>query len=338
MFMELARAAYKVVKLLAGVEAGESVLVLADTAVDRSMVDVVTAMAHAVGGEAVEVVYETRSEVNVEPPKPVAAAMASSDVIIDFVYQYIIHTNAFYEALNAGARICDLTGMNPDMMIRLIGKVDYEAMCKLGDALAKVISMARKIEVHSPKGTSLVMENDPHRPVYHNDGKVRKPGELKFLGGQVSWAPIEKSINGRLVLDGFLWPPQNVGVLSSPVALTIEEGRIVDVEGGWEAEAFKRWLAGFNDPKMYYIAHVSFGFNPGARLTGVPLEDERVYGCIEFGFGSQSLRFKGKVGRAKAHSDGNCLNPTVYVDGTCLLKDGRFVHPELVEFDRKLLG
>ena len=336
--MELVKAAYKVVNVLAGVREGESVLVLADSIVDREMLDAVCGVAHTVGGEVVQVIYETRPRVNIEPPKPVAAAMASGDVIIDFVYQYIIHTNAFYNALNSGARICDLTGMNSDMMIRLIGRIDYEAMCALGDKLAEIISSTKRLKVYSDRGTRLVMENDPSRPVYHNDGKVRQRGELKFLGGQISWAPIEESINGTIVLDGFLWPPSEIGVLKSPVRLTIENGRIVGVEGGLEADVFRRWLSSFDDPKMYYIAHVSFGFNPGARLTGVPLEDERVYGCIEFGFGSQSLRFRGRIGTASSHSDGNCLNPEVYVDDECLLRNGRFVHPELVDLDRRLMS
>lgn len=52
------------------------------------------------------------------------------------------------------------------------------------------------------------------------------------------------------------------------------------IEGGREAKIFERWLRNFNDEKMYYIAHLSYGCNPGAKLTGNILEDERVWGVV----------------------------------------------------------
>ena len=338
MFMELYEAALKTVKLLANVKPGEKVLVLSDTAIDRKMLEYVAAAAHAVGGEAALLIYKTQKEVDMEPPGHVAAAMRGSDVIISFPLMYILHTKAYIEALKAGARILELTGMDPEMMIRLIGKVDYEAMCKLGDKLRELTAKARKVKVKTSKGTMLEFENDPKRPVYHNDGIVKERGIYKPLGGQISWAPVEETINGVMVVDGFIWPPDELGVLGREVKLVIRNGRIVEVIGGREAEIFRKWLASFNDEKMYYVAHASWGFHPNARLRGIPLEDERVYGGIEFGFGSQSPKFKGKVGSAKAHTDVSILNPTVYFDGEVVVKNGRFVHPELVELDRKLKG
>ncbi len=338
MFMELFSAAYKVAKILAGVREGESVLVLADTVVNREMVDYVASAIHALGGEAVEMIYETREEVDVEPPKAVSKAMEASDVIIDFVKQYIIHTDAFYNALKSGARICDLTGMTPDMMIRLIGRVDYELMCNLGDELAELTRKAREIRIVTDIGTNISFENDPNRPVWHNDGKVRSKGEYKFLGGQVSWAPIEDSINGVLVVDGFIWPPDEIGILSNPVKLTIKEGRIVKIEGGVEASIFNKWINSFNDEKMFCVAHVSWGFHPKAKYTGVPLEDERVYGTIEFGFGSQSPRFKGKVGLAKSHTDVGLRSPKIYFDDELVVENNKFVHEKLVKLNERLIG
>ena len=88
---------------------------------------------------------------------------------------------------------------------------------------------------------------------------------------------------------------------------------------------------------MYYVAHASWGFHPNARLKGIPLEDERVYASIEFGFGSQSPKFKGSIGLAKAHTDVSMLNPTVYFDEQLIAKDGKFIHPDPVELDEVLV-
>ncbi len=338
MFMELYEAALKTVKVLASINPGEKVLVLSDTAIDKKMLEYVTAAAHSIGGDAALLIYKTQKEVDIEPPAHVAAAMKSSDVIISFPLMYILHTNAYNEALKNGARILELTGMDPEMMIRLIGRVDYELMCELGEKLRELTARARKVRVETPKGTKLEFENDPKRPVFHNDGIVKEKGIYKPLGGQISWAPIEETINGVIVADGFIWPPDELGVLSQEVKIVIKNGRIVDVSGGREASIFKKWLDNLKDEKMYYVAHASWGFHPNARLRGIPLEDERVYAGIEFGFGSQSPKFKGSVGAAKAHTDVSILNPMVYFDDELVAANGRFVHSELVDLDKKLKG
>lgn len=39
---------------------------------------------------------------------------------------------------------------------------------------------------------------------------------------------------------------------------------------------------------MFRLAHYSIGFNPGVtKPTGRIVEDERLFGCIEMGIGSQ---------------------------------------------------
>jgi leucyl aminopeptidase (aminopeptidase T) len=78
-----------------------------------------------------------------------------------------------------------------------------------------------------------------------------------MLAGQISWSPIESTINGTLVFDGALWPPLELGKLNNPVKLEIKEGRITKIEGGAEADIFADWLKSFNDPNMYRIAHYS---------------------------------------------------------------------------------
>jgi len=338
MFMELYDAALKTVRDLALTKPGEKVLVLADTAIDWEMLKLLASAAYSLGAEPCITVYETRKEVDMEPPKHVSEAMKSSDVIISLPLMYILHTTAYNEAMKAGARILELTGMNPDMLIRLIGRVDYSTMCKLGDKLTELTANAREVVIKSVNGTDLRFENDPKRPVFHNDGIMNKKGFYKPLGGQISWAPIEETFEGTIVFDTFVWPPTELGVLKNPLKVVAKNGKIVKIEGGIEAKIFEKWLKNLGDEKMYYVAHASWGFHPTAKLTGVPLEDERIYAGVEFGFGSQSLKFEGKVGLAKAHTDAGIYNPTVLYDGETIAKDGRFVQKELIEYDKKLKG
>ncbi|MBW2064342.1 MAG: hypothetical protein JRJ03_05355 [Deltaproteobacteria bacterium] len=96
------------------------------------------------------------------------------------------------------------------------------------------------------------------------------------------------------------------------------------------------WLKKLDDPNMYNLAHVCYGFNPGAKLTGLCTEDERVWGCTEWGNGYQGPTFKGNLPQAISHGDGICLNSTVWLDDTLLLKEGKVVHPELVEISKAM--
>ncbi|MDP2871993.1 MAG: hypothetical protein Q8P31_05575, partial [Bacillota bacterium] len=81
---------------------------------------------------------------------------------------------------------------------------------------------------------------------------------------------------------------------------------------------------------MYHLAHYSLGFNPGVlRPTGRIVEDERVFGCMEFGVGQTRSG-------APSHTDGIVLNPTIVLDGVHMETEGRYVHPAAAALCREL--
>ena len=65
-------------------------------------------------------------------------------------------------------------------------------------------------------------------------------------------------------------------------------------------------------------------------MTGDIVEDERVWGCVEWGIGNMRWR------PAASHSDGICLNVSVGLDGKLILDKGKSVHPELAELAKRL--
>jgi leucyl aminopeptidase (aminopeptidase T) len=144
-----------------------------------------------------------------------------------------------------------------------------------------------------------------------------------------------------LIFDGTLWPPDSLGRLKAPVTLIFKEGIINEINGGYEAKVFEKWLSSFNDPNMYRLAHYSLGFNPGVtELTGRIVEDERLFGCIEFGIGSQGAQIMGKTWSASTHTDGVVLMPSISLDGQLIEKDGKYVHQDLIKLcqDMNVLG
>jgi len=338
--LELKQAAYKLVKEVLKVESGENVVITIDTAGDWRVAEAVAEATYIVGGKPLLTWYAAPPAVGKAadpylPLQPLAEMLKVSDAWIELNKSWLLYSTAYEEAMKAGkTRYICLVGMTADMIVRTIGRVNIPVLYEFQRRLAEITHSAERIRVTSPAGMNVEFDNDPSRPVLV-EGEISGPGEY-MLFGQVDWAPIEESINGKIVFDGSVWPPQELGLLSEPIVLHVEDGRVKEISGGREAKILESWLKSFSDEKMFNVAHLSYGCNPGAKLTGNILEDERVWGVVEWGLGSQSLTFKGKLGLASSHMDGICLNPTLTADGEKILQNGEYVHPKLRELVSKL--
>ena len=120
--------------------------------------------------------------------------------------------------------------------------------------------------------------------------------------------------------------------------MTIEKGTINKIEGGKEAMFVENWIKKLNHPNMYKLAHICYGFNPGAKLSGLCTEDERVWGGTEWGIGYQSIYYNGKdePQNAVTHVDCTQLNCSVWLDEEQIMKDGKLIHSELKAIAKKL--
>ncbi|NLW22178.1 MAG: hypothetical protein GXY88_02815 [Tissierellia bacterium] len=333
---ELSKAAMKLVRDVMLVKEGENVVINADSSSDRRLVEAVAKAVYTLDANPVVLYYPTSPVAYTEPIKPIGNAVASADVWIEFAYSSIMLSESFQRALDNGCRYINLTGMDVIMAVNCIGRVDYMTMVELGETLKRIIYEADEVIIKDKNGTNLKAYNRG-REIRHSGQLATQKGYPIMLGGQISWCPIEETINGTLVFDTAVFPPAELGLISSNIILTLEEGVITNIEGGKDAEVFKNWLESFNDPNMFRLAHYSLGFNPGVtKATGRIVEDERIFGCMEFGIGSQGKAIKGKFWTAASHTDGVVSKPTIILDGEPLEEDGKYVHPEVVELCKKL--
>jgi leucyl aminopeptidase (aminopeptidase T) len=262
--------------------------------------------------------------------------MRKADVLVEFARTYLITTRAFQRAMDAGTRALCLTGMDADMMSRCIGDVSLPALKEFGVALQRMTQRAKVVHVTSPGGTDLTFQLGK-RPIILDTGECVIPGRDSYLGGQISWAAVESTIEGSLVLDGTVWPPDPLAPLREPIRLELARGRIASIGGGEAAKVLRDWIQHFRDRKMYQVAHFCFGFNPGAGISGKILEDERSFGVFVTGFGSQMASFKGGFTLAKSHVDGVTRKPSITFDGKVIQQAGAFVHPRLAPLEDRLL-
>jgi len=334
--LEVAKGAMTLVKDVMLIQPGENVVVSCDTSSDKRIVDAVAGAVYAIGGVPTVITYATAETACMEPPAPVAAAVAKADVWIELSFAYIMHSAAFRAAMDFGTRYICLTGMDVEMMVKCISKVDYNAMIEMGEYIKSVLEKVDEVVVKCANGTDLKAYNRG-RGIRHSGQKATRKGYPIMLGGQISWCPIEETINGTLVFDGAIWPPAQISKLTSPVKLTFKEGRVINIEGGGEAKVFESWLKNFDDPNMLRLAHYSMGFNPGVtRTTGRIVEDERVFGCMEFGIGNQGKAIMGAFWTAASHTDGTLTRPTMILDGKVFEENGVYKEEKVRQYCKQL--
>jgi leucyl aminopeptidase (aminopeptidase T) len=343
--VEIVNAAYKLMHDMFNVQKGESVVITADTESNEDVI-LATAQAAFILG-AKPVIVKTASPRGVgkaaDPDLPIeelSALLGAADVWIEYNNQWLLYSTVFDNAFstNKNLRYMNLVGANPDLFLRNIGRVDMPNLREFLLEVEEVTKNSKHIKVTTPAGTDLEFDNFPGRVFSTADGYVKK-GEIKMLPGQISWTPELKSINGIMVVDGTITPP--LGKVNAPIKFTIKEGKVIKVEGGVDAQEFENWLKSFDDENMYTLAHISYGFGPGAKLSGDIVEDERVWGSTEWGFGNIGAHLVPDIPGgipAASHSDGICLNSSVWLDGKALLIDGKVVGPtdKIVALARKL--
>jgi 2,5-dihydroxypyridine 5,6-dioxygenase len=327
------RTADKLLRHVMKAKEGETVAITCDTESDWTFATELESSAVDIGAKPILVRNKAPPHVGraAEPFLPLESltgAVANSDVWIELNGKWLLYSSVYEDAMKRRrTRYMCLVGLNRDIAVRCIGKVDVPKVLEFQRALQSITKGARSMHYTTPGGSDIRFENDPGRPVLA-EGDVSGPGDYMLIG-QVDWAPIEESINGTLVFDGSVNPPDALGLLKEPIKLDIVDGRVKRIHGGKAARIYAKWLGSFGDENMYIPAHISYGCNPGAKLTGNVLEDERIWGVLEWGLGNQSESFGAKNTRAATHSDGITLRPTLEADGELIIKDGRYVHPKL---------
>lgn len=339
---ELTKAAHILAKDMFRLKAGETLVITADTQSDIRVVHATAAAAHVLGAKPMVILLASPLGVGkaadaMLPVEALTAALSTADAWVEFNEQWLLYSTPFERAMaqNKKLRYMCLVGMTVDMMVRLIGRIDAALLSEYLHKVTDMTQKAKRMRITTPAGNDLSFNFLPEeRLVGCDDGLCATPG-MHFLGGQISFFPEFDSIQGKLVFDGTISPP--CGFLKEPVALEVQNGRVVSITGGRQAEELRNWLGSFDDPNMFRLAHGCYGFNPGARLGGNVLEDERVWGCTEWGLGYLSPVDAPPDGiQAKSHCDGICMNSSVWLDGELIMENGVVLHPELKPLAERL--
>ncbi|MFQ5616838.1 MAG: aminopeptidase [Anaerolineales bacterium] len=202
---------------------------------------------------------------------------------------------------------------------------DYEAIAAITRRLKARLQGKERVRITTPLGTDLTC-SIAGRDIKEDTGLIHQPGRFGNLpAGECFVAPLEDSAEGRLVVDKSF--PELV--VSQPVRMIFETGRVVASEGGAEAEEILRRIEhgeGLeHGENCRIIAELGIGTNPKARLTGKLITDEKVMGTLHVAIGDNASPSYGGANPAPIHIDGVVGQPTRVVDGEILIEEGKYL-------------
>jgi len=313
---DLDSAVRTVVRQCMGVSAGEEVLVICNP-VTEEIGALMRIEAQGDGADATLAVISERETHAAEPPRPVAAAMAAADVVLAPTIQSLSHTAARKAASEAGVRIATLPGVTEEMLARLMNG-DLDEMRRRGWAIVNVMNRGARVRITDTNGSDLTFSIEGREGIV-DAGELSGKGAFGNLPcGEGFIAPVEGTAEGTLVVDGSI---AAIGLVESPVQLTIEGGHLVGATGDEGAQLME--LLTPHGPDGTSVAELGIGTNEEAILTGNILEDEKIFGTAHVAFGA-SAGIGGTV-QVPVHLDVVVKEPTVEIDGEAILGGGELL-------------
>jgi leucyl aminopeptidase (aminopeptidase T) len=256
--------------------------------------------------------------------------MTSAHIVFDITSGSWMYTPANGVVMGSGhTRMLEVRPVDT----RLIGRPPTPSITRKAQIAGELFDAAvnGEVRITSNLGTDLFARYKG-RPVSPQDGVVRFAGEWDSQGtGFANCFPIEDSGQGVVVFNGpFKLAGGESFIAEELVTATIQDGRIVDIQGGDDASRFKTWIDSYNDPNMRVIAHLGYGFDPRGGPPPLPVETGD-YGSWEVLNGGVIVAFGANLGRsggtnvAASHCDMTLLEANFFLDQKQIIKDGKFV-------------
>lgn len=269
----------------------------------------------ALGCESLLMAMRVRAVSGEEPPAAVAKAMLEADVIVCPTEESLTHTDAKIAAVERGARVGTMPGITEEMFTQGAITADFKEVEARTLTLTEMLSQAAEAVIEKE---GLVMRlNLQGREGVASTGVYREAGSSGNLpSGEAYIAPVESGVSGETIIDGSM---VGIGTLCTPLKVVVQNGQLQNIEG----EGAENLEILFEKPQNGIVAELGIGTNEKALLCGNTLEDEKVYGTVHIAFGTNTSF--GGTNKADCHMDGIILQPTLYLDGQLVIREGEFV-------------
>ncbi|APZ50793.1 aminopeptidase [Salipiger abyssi] len=309
-------------------KAGDRIYIITDTAMEEPVWRGLHDAALALEMQPTVALMQPRATHSTDPESAVrsGAMDASNDLVVYLTSTAMAHAPITDALLEEGRRFIlmeELTArmLDPDGP----AGADYFEIDKLGQKLAKIFTEGSEVRVTCPNGTDLLARIDgrPGRSisgiplVMHESGG----GGCAFPDGECHVCPVEGTGQGVIVFD---LTAHNVGAIKTPIRVTVENGMATAIEGGEEAEIWRKLLREHGDANSFNCpAEISIGLNPKVTPMGSMRTDKKMYATSHIGLGDTIAL--GGTCKSKLRIEGVIRQPCISVDGTELTRGGKIL-------------
>jgi len=219
----------------------------------------------------------------------------------------------FVSAMSLG----DLPTDKIDMIVNTID-MNYKAFQATHEKYRKLMDKTEDIHITTAAGTDLHYNIKGINGIAA-DGNYTEHGSGGNLpAGEVYAPPNGKRVDGKVVIDGSSRVKDGTMLIKEPIHLTIENGNIVNIQGGTEAKALEAtldWAASQSKHpgSIRRICELGIGLNPKAQIIGATIVDDKVLGTAHIGIGS-NYWFGGNI-FAIIHLDQVFRDAKIFFDG-----------------------
>ena len=261
-----------------------------------------------------------------ELPGGMAGMLEGKHVVINAFYGLAEETPfriKWIRAVTGGKarRLGHAPGITEEMMTEGPMNVDYEEMVSSVERMLAALQGTKTCRVTTPGGTDLSMDIEGRG--FTTDVRITNEHWGNLPAGEVWCAPREENADGVVVCDGSIG---DLGAVSAPLNIFVEKGTIVRFESDDGELVEKVEALSSVDDMARVIGELGIGLNPGARLTGNLLEDEKAFRTMHVAFGN-NVDMDGGMNTSETHRDYLFRDPTftvTYLDGSSriLIEEG----------------
>jgi 2,5-dihydroxypyridine 5,6-dioxygenase len=336
-FLEMAKAELE----LCGIGEGSSVAVLSQGEQRRSYVDTFLAASEALGATVFHVRLNAADSsldgdvgawaVGATPlagNRPAIEALKGVDLVVDTIF--LLFSKEQLEIQESGTRV--LLCIEP--LEHLRDMFPTRELRERVEAGGELLGNAKSLRFTNEYGTDVTYKMGSY-PVITQYGYTDTPGRWDhWPSGFVFSGGADDGVDGKVVLapGDIIFPFKSY--VQTPIELTIEQGRIQSIDGAFDADVLREYMASFDDPDAYGIAHIGWGMLETAKWSilaydrrGMGMHGRSFYGNVLFSTGPNGEL--GGTNETLCHVDIPMRNCSLFLDDEPIVVKGDIVVPDL---------
>ncbi|QMU59817.1 MAG: hypothetical protein GKR98_17530 [Boseongicola sp.] len=258
------------------------------------------------------------------PTAALEAALKHVDVWLDFGENPLLYSPVWENVLKENTKIrYNVFGPSTsESLERVFCHFDVSLMEKILKRLAELATQTSRVRVTNARGTDVSFDTDPNNLIDFDSGdySAKKFGTAP---GYLNLVPKSGSMSGRIVFDAIMHAQLTQ---NSQCEFIMRDGSIVEFVGT-EAQPVKAHVDAFNEENMYKISHMMVGLSPNIHeISNEIVEDERIWGGVDFGFGHTSPMDMPPDGQpASSHFDSVVAKVSIWFDDVQIFDEGEVV-------------